>query len=53
MMEEIHSDEHFFSVDPLTPLFNFIEISVSFSLLDPVLDFVSGLRTIEISTYIN
>jgi len=32
MTEEILPDRHFFSVDPLLPLFNAIEVSVSFTL---------------------
>lgn len=39
MTEEILPDRHFFSVDPLPPLFNSIEISVSFNLLDFTLNF--------------
>jgi len=31
MTEEILPDRHFFSIDPLFPLFNAIEISVSFN----------------------
>jgi len=39
MTEEILPDRHFFSVDPLLPLFNAIESSVSFNLLDFTLNF--------------
>jgi len=39
MAEEILSNWHFFSVEPLLPLFNAIEIPVSFNLLDFTLNF--------------
>ena len=40
MTEEILPDRHFFSVHPLLPLFNSIEISVSFNPLELTLNFV-------------